>query len=92
MKIKRPTLFTDNFEAAESIVKQDILKREPDHQRPKHIDIRFHFVRDHYSRARFSVQHVPTNQQLADIFTIVFSGRNDSVLSCNHDLASAAIF
>jgi hypothetical protein len=38
MEITHPTLFTDN-EAAESIV-----KREPDYQRSKHIDIHYHFV------------------------------------------------
>jgi hypothetical protein len=41
MDIAHPTLFMDN-EAAESIV-----KREPNYQRSKHIDIHYHFVRDH---------------------------------------------
>jgi hypothetical protein len=63
LNIAHPTLFTDN-EAAESIV-----KREPNYQRSKHIDIRYHFVRDHYERGSFNVEHVPTNQQLADVLT-----------------------
>jgi hypothetical protein len=48
--IKHPTLFTDN-KAAEAIV-----KREPDYQRSKHIDIRYHFIRDHYENGAFDVK------------------------------------
>jgi Reverse transcriptase (RNA-dependent DNA polymerase) len=42
--------FTDN-KAAEAIV-----KREPDYQRSKHIDIRYHFIRDHYENGAFDVK------------------------------------
>jgi hypothetical protein len=63
MEITHPTLFTDN-EAAEAIV-----KRQPDYQRSKHIDIRYHFVRDHYECGTFNVEHIPTNEQLADVLT-----------------------
>jgi hypothetical protein len=61
MEITHPTLYRDN-EAAKSIV-----KREPDYRRSKHIDIRYHFVGDHYEQGTFNVEHIPTNQQLADI-------------------------
>jgi hypothetical protein len=63
INIAPPVLFTDN-EAAESIV-----KHEPDYQRSKHIDIRYHFVRDHYENGTFEVEHISTDGQLADILT-----------------------
>jgi hypothetical protein len=58
-----PILFTNN-KAAESID-----KREPDYQRSKHIDISYYFVRDHYGNGKFGVEHISTDEQLADIFT-----------------------
>jgi Reverse transcriptase (RNA-dependent DNA polymerase) len=61
--IPQPIIYTDN-EAPESIV-----KREPEYQRSKHIDIRYHFVRDHYEKQTFEVMHISTNEQIADILT-----------------------
>jgi hypothetical protein len=63
INIAPPVLFTDN-KAAESIV-----KHEPDYRRSKHIDIWYHYVRDHYERGTFNVEHIPTDEQLADIST-----------------------
>ena len=56
-------LYTDN-EAAKSIA-----KREPEYQRSKHIDIRYHFLRDHYEKETFNIQHIPDTEQIADILT-----------------------
>jgi hypothetical protein len=39
------------------------------HSRTKHIDIRHHFLRDHQAKGDIAVQHVRTEDQLADIFT-----------------------
>jgi len=58
-----PVLYTDN-KAAESIA-----KHEPEYQRSKHIDIRYHFLRDHYEKETFNIQHVPGTEQIADILT-----------------------
>jgi hypothetical protein len=63
INITPPILFTNN-EATESIV-----KHEPDYQRSKHIDIRYHFVPDHYANGTFGVEHIATDKQLADILT-----------------------
>ena len=63
IELPLPVLFTDN-EAAESIA-----KREPDYQRTKHIDIRYHFVRDHFEKGTFNIQHIPGTEQIADILT-----------------------
>ena len=61
IELPSPVLYTDN-EAAESVA-----KHEPDYQRPKHIDIRYHFIRDHFEKGTFDIQHIPGNEQIADI-------------------------
>jgi hypothetical protein len=37
--------------------------------RTKHIDIRYHFLRDHQQRGDIEISYVSTKEQLADIFT-----------------------
>ncbi|WVZ75499.1 hypothetical protein U9M48_023545 [Paspalum notatum var. saurae] len=37
--------------------------------RTKHIDVRFHFLRDHYKKGDIDLVHVAFENQLADIFT-----------------------
>ncbi|GJW17669.1 retrovirus-related pol polyprotein from transposon TNT 1-94 [Tanacetum coccineum] len=39
------------------------------HSRTKHIDIRYHFIRDHILKGDIKIHFVPTDLQLADIFT-----------------------
>ena len=39
------------------------------HERSKHIDVRFHFVRDVINRKELEVSYVQSQFQLADIFT-----------------------
>ncbi|WVZ90110.1 LOW QUALITY PROTEIN: hypothetical protein U9M48_036440, partial [Paspalum notatum var. saurae] len=39
------------------------------HSRTKHIDVRFHFLRDHYEKGDTDLVHVVTQNQFADIFT-----------------------
>nr|GEU78568.1 retrovirus-related Pol polyprotein from transposon TNT 1-94 [Tanacetum cinerariifolium] len=39
------------------------------HSRTKHIDIRYHFIRDHILKGAIELHFVPTDLQLADIFT-----------------------
>jgi hypothetical protein len=40
-----------------------------EHSRTKHIDIRYHFLRDHQQRGDIEIAYVSTKDQLADIFT-----------------------
>jgi hypothetical protein len=40
-----------------------------EHFRTKHIDIRYHFLRDHAIKGDIVISHVETNDQLADILT-----------------------
>ncbi|GJU80894.1 hypothetical protein Tco_1283259 [Tanacetum coccineum] len=39
------------------------------HSRTKHIDIRYHFIRDHILKGDIELYFIPTKYQLADIFT-----------------------
>ncbi|GKC47636.1 retrovirus-related pol polyprotein from transposon TNT 1-94 [Tanacetum coccineum] len=56
-------IFCDNT-SANSIFNNTIL-----HSRTKHIDIRYHFIRDHILKRDIKLHFVPTDLQLADIFT-----------------------
>ncbi|WVZ93409.1 LOW QUALITY PROTEIN: hypothetical protein U9M48_039389, partial [Paspalum notatum var. saurae] len=47
-----------------SVAKNPVL-----HSRNKHIDVRFHFLRDHYEKGDIDLIYVVTQNQLADIFT-----------------------
>ena len=40
-----------------------------EHSRTKHIDIRYHFLRDHQQRGDIEIAYVSTKEQFADIFT-----------------------
>ena len=39
------------------------------HSRTKHIDIRYHFLRDHEGKGDIAIHHVSIEKQLVDIFT-----------------------
>jgi hypothetical protein len=39
------------------------------HSRTKHIDIRYHFIRDHVMKEDVELHFIPTDNQLADLFT-----------------------
>ena len=59
-------IFVDNMSAI-SIAKNPVL-----HSRTKHIDIRFHFLRDNHERGHIDLIHVPSERQTADILTKPF--------------------
>jgi hypothetical protein len=40
-----------------------------EHSRTKHIDIRYHFLRDHQQKRDIEIAYVSTHNQLVDIFT-----------------------
>ena len=57
------TLYCDNMSAI------NISKNHIQHSRTKHIDIRHHFIRDLVEDKVVTLEHVATDNQLADIFT-----------------------
>ena len=46
-----------------------ISKNPQDHKRTKHIQVRYHYIRDQIYNGEFHLEYVPTEYQLADIFT-----------------------
>ncbi|GKE82042.1 hypothetical protein Tco_1552042, partial [Tanacetum coccineum] len=60
---KMVTIFCDNT----SVI---VISNNPVlHSRTKHIDIRYHFIRDHILKGDIELHFIPTEYQLADIFT-----------------------
>jgi len=52
-------------QAAEAIAQQ----QDPDHKKSKHSDIRYRFLWDHFEKGTFQINHIPNDQQIADILT-----------------------
>jgi hypothetical protein len=46
-----------------------ITENPVEHSRTKHIDIRYHFLRDHQQKGDIKIAYVNTHNQLADIFS-----------------------
>jgi hypothetical protein len=47
----------------------DLIKNPVHHERSKHIDTRFHYIRQYAEEDKVGVSHVGTEGQLADILT-----------------------
>ena len=63
IKKKTLPLLCDN-ESAIRIAHNPVL-----HGKTKHIEIRYHFIRDHVANEDISLSYINTKDQLADIFT-----------------------
>ncbi|WVZ88979.1 LOW QUALITY PROTEIN: hypothetical protein U9M48_035444 [Paspalum notatum var. saurae] len=63
LRFGRIPLLVDSTSAI-SVAKNPIL-----HSRTKHIDVRFHFLRDHFEKGDIDLIHIVSANQLADIFT-----------------------
>jgi hypothetical protein len=62
-KLSKVPLLCDNESAIRMADNPD------EHSRTKHIDIWYHFLRDHQQRGDIAIKYVSTHNQLADIFT-----------------------
>jgi hypothetical protein len=62
-KLSKVPLLCDN----ESLIR--MADNPVEHSRTKHIDIQYHFLRDHQQRGDIKIAYVSTKEQLADIFT-----------------------
>ena len=67
-------IFCDNQSAI------DLSKNPVHHGRSKHIDIRYHFIRDLIENNFCSLDYVSTTEQLADIFTKALDGERFETL------------
>ena len=52
----------------------DISKNLVQHSRTKHIEIRYHFIRDLVERKILDLEYIPTDHQNADIFPNLLIG------------------
>jgi hypothetical protein len=62
-KLRKVPLLCDN----ESAIR--MADNPVEHSHTKHIDIRYHFLRDHQQKGDIKIAYVNTQNQLADIFT-----------------------
>ena len=46
-----------------------LVKNPISHNRTKHIDIRFHFIRDHFNKKMISMHYVESGENIADLMT-----------------------
>ena len=46
----------------------NLTKNPIQHSRTKHIEIRYHFIRDHVQKSNIEIEFASTKMQLADIF------------------------
>lgn len=60
---KDVVIFVDNQAAIK------LASNSEHHKRSKHIDVRFHFIRDIVNNKQVDLRYIPTTDQLADIFT-----------------------
>ena len=63
VKYEKTPIFCDNTSAI--LITQNPVM----HSRTKHIDVRYHFIRDHIEKGNVELHFIPTENQLADIFT-----------------------
>ena len=62
-KVSKIPIFRDNTSAIA------ITENPVQHSRTKHIDIRYHFIREHVMNGTIELHFFPIEKQLADIFT-----------------------
>ncbi|CAH9102999.1 unnamed protein product [Cuscuta epithymum] len=78
------TLYCDNVSA--SYLSVNLVQ----HARSKHINIDYHFVRERVARGDLRIKYVPTQAQLADIFTKCLSPQRFTLLRDNMRIVSPA--
>lgn len=61
--LKVPVYFMDNQSAIR------LIKNPEFHKRSKHIDIRYHFIREKFEENAFVLEYISSKNMIADIFT-----------------------
>ena len=63
INLTNSTIYCDNTSTI------NLSKNPVNHSRTKHIDIRYHFLRDNIEKGIINLEHISTENQIADIFT-----------------------
>jgi len=63
VKLEKVPLYCDNTSAI------NLTKNSIQHSKTKHIEIRYHFIRDHIQKGDIEIMFVKTENQLANLFT-----------------------
>ena len=74
------TIYCDNLSAI------NISKNLVQHSCTKHIDIRHHFIRDLVEHSIVTLEHMPTKNQLADLFTKSLDKKRFKILQRSIDM------
>lgn len=64
VKIDEPTVIYEDNQACIRVAEDDKMMK-----RLKHVDVRYHFVRDEIQKGVFRLVYVPTGNQIADMMT-----------------------
>lgn len=87
---RTPTLYCDSQTAIRCIMNPEFPRRT------KHIDIKYHFIRDQFSKQIFKLEYIRTEEQLADFLTKAIGReqfhklvRNSNILSLTNDSGSS---
>lgn len=62
-KGNKPIIYADNQSAIR------LVKNPEFHKRTKHIDIKYHYIREQYEEGKFILEYVKSKDQLSDIMT-----------------------
>ena len=62
LRLSQISIFCDNT----SVI--DIIENPVQHSRTKHVDIKYHFMREHVMVGTIEMHFVPSEEQIADIF------------------------
>ena len=84
VNMKNVPLYCDN----ESAIK--IAHNPVQHSKTKHIQIRHHFLHYHVLKGDISIEHVKTEEQLADIFTKPLDEKRFSKLRCELNILESS--
>jgi len=64
IQVRKPIILQLDNKSAINLAKNPVL-----HGRSKHIEARFHFLREQVNHGKLEVKHCPSESQLADILT-----------------------
>ena len=69
MEISRKSIINPTLLKADNQGAIELLNNNKFHAHTKHIDVRYHFIREVINNKFLDIQYVPTDKNIADIFT-----------------------